>query len=181
MPKKDKKAGKEASAAEAEPVGASGPWRCAECEQDNEAADEVCCACEEPRPATEPAEGARFKGYVVGLVISAEKVPNKDKLTVVQVDVGAEEPLQVVTNAPNAVEGARVVVATVGATFAGSSGEDEVVKKGAVGGVMSHGMLCNAPMLGWKGGDARCAATLPEEWAVGGPPPAERPRGGKDA
>ena len=58
----------------------------------------------------------------------------------------------------------------------GESGEDEVVKKGAVGGVMSAGMLCNGVMLGWKGGDSKAAATLPEGFAVGSKPPDARPR-----
>ena len=40
-------------------------------------------------------DGDRFAGYVVGLVVSAEPVPKKDRLTVVKVDIGAEEELQV--------------------------------------------------------------------------------------
>ena len=58
----------------------------------------------------------------------------------------------------------------------GESGEDEIIKKGAVGGVMSSGMLCNAPMLGWKGGDNKAAATLPDTFAPGSKPPDSRPR-----
>ena len=44
---------------------------------------------------TGAADGDRFAGYVVGLVVSAEPVPKKDRLTVVKVDIGAEEELQV--------------------------------------------------------------------------------------
>ena len=107
-------------------------------------------------------------------------MPKKDKLTVVEVDVGADEPLKIVTNAPNAKVDTRVVVATIGSKYRGESGEDEVVQKGAVGGVTSHGMLCNGPMLGWKGGDNKMAATLPDEdFPVGSRPPESRPR--KDA
>lgn len=175
---KDKKGGKAK-----EEVGGSEPaatadaaWECEECSQENEATESVCCACEAARPASESTSEDRFKGYVVGVVVSVEDVPKKDKLTVAQVDVGASEPLQVVTNAPNVVEGARVVVATVGASVRGESGEDEIVKKGPVGGVMSSGMLCNGSMLGWKGGDNKCAATLPDTFPVGSTPPDARPR-----
>ena len=113
---------------------------------------------------------------MVGLVVSAEPVPKKDKLTVIKVDIGGVEPVQVVTNATNAVVGARVVVAPAGTMVKGESGEDEEVKKGAVGGVMSSGMLCNGAMLGWKGGDNKAAATLPDTFAVGSQPPEARPR-----
>ena len=40
-------------------------------------------------------EGDRLAGYLVGLVISAEPVPKKDKLTVCKIDIGAEEEIQV--------------------------------------------------------------------------------------
>ncbi len=69
-----------------------------------------------------------------------------------------------------------MVVATVGAVIRGESGEDETVRKGAVGGVTSAGMLCNGAMLGWKGGDAKVAAILPDSFAVGSRPPEARPR-----
>jgi tRNA-binding EMAP/Myf-like protein len=83
---------------------------------------------------------------------------------------------KVVTNAPNVVVGSRVVVATVGAAFRGESGEDETVRKGSVGGVMSSGMICNAAMLGWKGGDNKAAVILPDTFPVGSKPPESRPR-----
>ena len=41
-------------------------WVCPECEQENEGADEVCIACEEPRPAPEPEVDERYLGYKVG-------------------------------------------------------------------------------------------------------------------
>ena len=94
----------------------------------------------------------------------------------VEVDVGAAEPLKIVTNAPNAKVGTCVVVATIGARFRSESGEDEFVQKCVVGGVTSYGMLCNGPMLGWKGGDNKMAATLPEDYTIGACPPASRPR-----
>ena len=58
------------------------------------------------------------------------------------------------------------------------NGEEEIViKKASVGGQASFGMVCDCPMLGWKGGAAGTAALLPESFEIGGPPPPERPRG----
>lgn len=37
-------------------------------------------------------------------------------------------------------------------------------------------MLCDCPMLSWKGGAAGIAAVIPESYVVGGPPPPQRPR-----
>ena len=50
-----------------------------------------------------------------GLIVAAEPVPGKDKLSAIEVDIGEDEPVKIVTNAPNAKEGNRIVVATVGA------------------------------------------------------------------
>ncbi|KAJ1630297.1 hypothetical protein T492DRAFT_840108 [Pavlovales sp. CCMP2436] len=115
---------------------------------------------------------------VVGLVQGCEPVAGKDKLKQVLLDVGAEKPVRVVTNAPNVEVGKRLVVALVGATV----GEIEV-KRTAVGGVVSEGMLCDPGMLGWAGGGAGAAATVPDSFAPGDPAPSSRPRmdgGGKD-
>eukprot|EP00747_Dinoflagellata_sp_TGD_P080376 gnl/TRDRNA2_/TRDRNA2_160865_c0_seq3.p1 gnl/TRDRNA2_/TRDRNA2_160865_c0~~gnl/TRDRNA2_/TRDRNA2_160865_c0_seq3.p1 ORF type:complete len:180 (-),score=54.22 gnl/TRDRNA2_/TRDRNA2_160865_c0_seq3:52-591(-) len=169
-----KKAPKEEEKAPAE---AASPWICPECEQENEAEEVACIACEAPRPAAAGDDEGRFKGYKVGLVVSAEKIAGKDKLLELKVDVGGENPLPIVTNAGNVKEGCRVVVATVGSTIS-DKGEDVEVKKSNVGGKPSEGMLCDAPMLGWVGGGgAGAAALLPESFEVGSTPPASRPRG----
>lgn len=171
MGKKEKRG--KASEPESAPIQTQDEWVCDECGQDNESSDAACCACEEPRPST---EDDPYKGYMVGLVLSAAPVPNKDKLKIVEVDVGGAEALKIVTNAPNVKDGVRVVVATVGSKVVSASGEEETVERGLVGGVTSHGMLCNGPMLGWKGGDNKAAATLPDEFAIGSKPPSSRPR-----
>ena len=114
----------------------------------------------------------RMTGFVVGLVASCEHVTGKDKLSKLSVDVGAVDPLQIVTNAPNVAESSRVVVATIGTTLP----DGTEVKKASVGGVPSEGMLCDAPMLGWMGGGAGAAALVPDSFAVGDQPPAMRPR-----
>jgi tRNA-binding EMAP/Myf-like protein len=110
-----------AAAAAPPPPAADAAWECPECAQENEAADEACCACDAPRPP--PAGGGgdgddeddKYRGYKVGVVMECVDVPNKDKLRALLVDVGAGEALKIVTNAPNVAVGARVVVATVGA------------------------------------------------------------------
>ena len=50
------------------------------------------------------------------------------------------------------------------------------MKKATVGGVVSEGMLCDAPMLRWVGGGAGNAALVPPAFAPGAPPPDKRPR-----
>lgn len=99
------------------------------------------------------------------------QVAGKDKLKKLSVDVGAAEPLTIVTNAPNVAEGSRVVVATVGAVVG-----EETIKKASVGGVTSEGMLCSNPMLGWTGGGANTAALVPDSFAPGSTPPEKAPR-----
>jgi len=113
------------------------------------------------------------EGCKVGLVEACEPVPGKSKLLKLSVSVGEEQPLTIVTNATNVELGSRVVVAPIGSTVGGT-----VVKKAIVGGQASEGMLCDAPMLGWKGGGAGAAALVPDSFSPGDEPPKERPRGG---
>eukprot|EP00798_Chlamydomonas_sp_ICE-L_P013271 gene13271-19113_t len=144
-------------------------WVCADCEYENEVGDSACAACDVPKPEDEGA----YKGYRVGAVVSCEAVAGKDKLRKLSVDVGGGKELTVVTNVPNVAEGSRVVVATVGAMVG-----DEEVKKTSVGGVMSEGMLCSNPMLGWTGGGAKTTALLPADdtYPPGSVPPDKPPR-----
>jgi tRNA-binding EMAP/Myf-like protein len=120
MAKKKKKSGKKGKKAdpdeaEPEPEPEACGWVCPECEQENEAEDEVCIACEESRPVAAAAVDPRYAGYKVGVIESADPVAGKDKLTKLEVDIGDDEPLNIVTNAPNAKVGNRIVVAAVGA------------------------------------------------------------------
>ena len=70
---------------------------------------------------------------VVGRIEKLEPHPNADKLVVCQVNVGAEEPLQIVTGAPNAAAGQTVIVVLDGGKVAGDHdghmAEDGVVIK----------------------------------------------------
>ena len=110
---------------------------------------------------------------VVAKVVSVEEL--SDKLKFLTVDVGAEEPLPVVTNAPNVGDrtvGKNVVVATVGCEVGG-----ETVTARTVGGKKSQGMLCDCPMLGWSGGAAGNAVLMPDGATLGSTAPSSRPRG----
>ena len=64
------------------------------------------------------------------------------------------------------------MIATVGSELK----DGEKVKKASVGGVVSEGMCCDGPMLGWVGGGAGTAALLPESFNPGDTPPTSRPR-----
>ena len=172
--------GKKGADAGAEAAAAPAFWECAECgEQENGADDAACVACDAPRPAAAAAGGGedagRYAGYAVGLITTCEDVAGKDKLKKLSVDVGGRT-LVIATNAPNVAVGTRVVVATVGSSVPDGSGGEVAVKKATVGGVISEGMLCDAPMLGWVGGGAGNAATVPDSFALGAPPPDKRPR-----
>ena len=61
---------------------------------------------------------ANLEKIVIGQIKSIEKHPDADKLIICQVDVGAEEPIQIVTGAPNVKEGDKVPVVLDGGRVA---------------------------------------------------------------
>ncbi len=88
-----------------------------------------------------------LEGLVIGKVISCEKHPNADKLTVTTVDVGNGTELPIVCGAPNVAIGQKVVVATVGTTL--YSGDEEFkIKKAKMRGEPSEGMICAEDEIG---------------------------------
>ena len=89
-----------------------------------------------------------LEGLVIGKILSCEKHPNADKLKVTTVDVGGEEPLNIVCGAPNCTTGQTVVVATHGTTIHPSEGEPFKIKKGKIRGEVSEGMLCAEDEIG---------------------------------
>jgi len=93
--------------------------------------------------AIEPV-AAEFTKVVVGEVLSVEKHPDADKLNVCQVNVGEDEPLNIVCGAANVREGLRIPAALVGAVLPGNF----KIKKSKLRGVPSHGMLCSTSELG---------------------------------
>lgn len=80
---------------------------------------------------------------VVAKVADVKKHPNADKLSVCLVDVGADEPVQIVCGAPNVKKGMYVPCALPGAVLPG----DIKIKKGKLRGEISCGMLCSAAEL----------------------------------
>lgn len=86
-------------------------------------------------PAAKP-----FTGVVVGEVLTVEQHPDADRLRVTTVNIGSDEPLQIVCGAPNVRAGMKAPVATIGAVLPG----DFKIKKGKLRGIESQGMLCGA-------------------------------------
>ncbi|WP_435262466.1 phenylalanine--tRNA ligase subunit beta [Tenacibaculum sp. nBUS_03] len=109
-----------------------------------------------------------LKGVVVGEVLTCEKHPNADKLNVTTVDLGGDEPLQIVCGAPNVAAGQKVPVATIGTTLYDDNGKGFKIKKGKIRGEESHGMICAEDELGLgKGHDG--IMVLDEDLKVGTP------------
>ncbi|MCL2073619.1 MAG: phenylalanine--tRNA ligase subunit beta [Marinilabiliaceae bacterium] len=88
-----------------------------------------------------------LKGLVIGKVLSCEKHPNADKLTVTTVDVGDETPLNIVCGAPNVKSGQKVVVAKVD-TILYKDNEKFTIKKSKIRGELSEGMICAEDEIG---------------------------------
>lgn len=85
-----------------------------------------------------------FDGVVVGQVVSCEKHPNADKLSLCQVNIGQSDNLQIICGAPNVKQALKVVVATVGSKLPNGL----KIKKATLRGVESCGMLCSEAELG---------------------------------
>ncbi|MDZ4793436.1 MAG: phenylalanine--tRNA ligase subunit beta [Bacteroidota bacterium] len=89
-----------------------------------------------------------LKGLVIGEVLSTEKHPNADKLTLTRVNTGNGDALQIVCGAPNVAAGQKVVVATVGTTIYPSTGDPLTMKVAKIRGVESYGMICAEDEIG---------------------------------
>jgi len=88
--------------------------------------------------------GAEITNVVVGKVLSLVRHENSDHMWVCQIDIGEEEPVQIVTGAQNVKEGDLVPVAKHKSTLAGGV----KIEKGKLRGVVSNGMLCSYKELG---------------------------------
>ncbi|MBO7187940.1 MAG: phenylalanine--tRNA ligase subunit beta, partial [Clostridia bacterium] len=88
--------------------------------------------------------GKNINKIVFCKILSCEKHPNADKLTVTKIDAGKYGELQIVTAATNIFEGALVPVALDGSTlFSGDK-----IHKGKLRGVESQGMFSSGEELG---------------------------------
>ncbi|MGN0688242.1 MAG: phenylalanine--tRNA ligase subunit beta [Oscillospiraceae bacterium] len=89
-------------------------------------------------------QGADITNVVVGKCVAIEKHPDADTLWVCKVDVGAQEPVQIVTSAQNVFEGAFLPVALHGATCYNHKDMSFMkIKKGNMRGIKSEGMMCS--------------------------------------
>jgi phenylalanyl-tRNA synthetase beta chain len=93
--------------------------------------------------------GGEFDGIVVAQVITRDKHPNADKLSLCRVNDGQGER-QIVCGAQNFKAGDKVPLILPGASLPPKSGEKEAftIKVGKIRGVESHGMLCSPQELG---------------------------------
>jgi len=85
----------------------------------------------------------KFDGIVVGHVLSVEKHPNADKLSICRVDSGNEQ-VDVICGAPNVAKGQTIPFAPIGTKLPNGL----VIKKAKIRGVESSGMICSKAELG---------------------------------
>lgn len=89
-----------------------------------------------------------LRGVVVGEVLTCEKHPDADKLSLTTVAVGDATPRQIVCGASNVAAGQKVVVALEGATLHPAQGEPFKIKKSKIRGAASEGMICAEDEIG---------------------------------
>jgi phenylalanyl-tRNA synthetase beta chain len=113
--------------------------------------------------------GSTLEGVVVGKVLTCEKHPNADKLSLCTVDTGTEV-VQIVCGAPNVAAGQTVAVATVGTELplALPDGSNLVIKKSKIRGEVSEGMICAEDELG-IGEDHSGIMVLSDSFKLGTP------------
>jgi phenylalanyl-tRNA synthetase beta chain len=106
--------------------------------------------------------GADWRNVVVGELLTVEKHPRADRLSLTTVTIGSGEPLEIVCGATNIAPGQRVPVALPGAVLPGDRRIERTEKMGAV----SDGMLCSGDELGLTG-DADGILILPADTPLG--------------
>ena len=108
-----------------------------------------------------------LKGLYVGKVLTCEAHPNSDHLHVTTVDLGKDEPSQIVCGAPNVAAGQKVIVADLGCVLYDGDKEFQI-KKSKLRGVESCGMICAEDEIG-VGTSHDGIIVLPEDAPVGQP------------
>ena len=91
--------------------------------------------------------GPSLDGVVVGHVLDVKRHPNADRLTLCSVDIGTDDPVQIVCGAPNVAAGQHVPVATPGCTLS-LGGRSVRIKNAKIRGQRSAGMICAEDELG---------------------------------
>ena len=114
-----------------------------------------------------PAIRGGLKGLVTAEVLSCEPHPDSDHMHVCRVNIGQDEPVQIVCGAPNVATGQKVIVATIGTKL--YDGDQEfTIKKSKLRGVESFGMICAEDEIG-IGTDHNGIIVLPADTAAGIP------------
>jgi phenylalanyl-tRNA synthetase beta chain len=98
-----------------------------------------------------------IRGVVIGYILEREQHPNADKLSKCLVDIGLEQPVQIICGAKNVAQGQKVAVATVGAVLPGNF----KIKRAKLRGEESNGMICSLQELGMEG------KIIPKEYSEG--------------
>lgn len=88
-----------------------------------------------------------LEGIVVGKVLTCDKHPNADKLSITTVNVGNNIILPIVCGAPNVAAGQTVLVATEGTKLYDGDKEFEI-KQTKIRGEVSQGMICAEDEIG---------------------------------
>lgn len=101
-----------------------------------------------------------LEGLVIGEVLTCEPHPNSDHMHVTTVNLGQDEPVQIVCGASNVAAGQKVVVATLGSKLYDGD-ECFTIKKSKLRGVESNGMICAEDEIG-LGTDHAGIIVLPE-------------------
>ena len=115
--------------------------------------------------------GKDVTNVVVGKILSTEKHPDADRLTVCKVDCGEHGVKQICTAATNVFAGAKVPCALDGATVLHEGGVQKI-KNGKLRGVLSEGMMCSGEELGitddyYEGAEVNGILILDESEPVG--------------
>ncbi len=88
-----------------------------------------------------------LKGVFIGEVLTCDKHPNSDHLSLTTVNVGSGEPLKIVCGAANVAKGQRVAVATIGTTLYFQE-KEITLQRTRIRGEISEGMICAEDELG---------------------------------
>jgi phenylalanyl-tRNA synthetase beta chain len=124
--------------------------------------------------------GGEFEGVIVAEVLTREKHPNADKLSVCQVADG-QGSRQIVCGAQNFKAGDKVPLILPGSTLPPKQGDKApfVIQVGKIRGIESHGMMCSATELGLPPGEDGLLI-LPQSAVVGQPFAEHLGRAGSD-
>ena len=88
-----------------------------------------------------------LKDLIVGEIVSKEKHPNADRLSITQVNTGAQQ-YQIICGAPNVATGQKVVIALPGTIIYPLKGDPFKINKTKIRGEESIGMICAEDEIG---------------------------------